>query len=222
MRRRASPAPALVHFASTHRRGLLATAGVLGLMNLLRWQLARFTVEKPRYEVLRRAGPVEIRRYPPMVFAETEVEGRFDEALREGFRRLARYIFGSNDRAANAPARLIRTAHEKLAMTAPVTTQPQNGARTVAFVMPSRRSMTDLPRPHDPRVHLRQQDAQTIAALKFRGRYGEGRVREAAGELMAELAKHGLRAKGEPTFAGYDPPFTLPPLRRNEVWVELV
>jgi hypothetical protein len=41
------------------------------------------------------------------------------------------------------------------------------------------------------------------------------------GDLMKQVATLGLTPVGAPVFAFYDPPWTLPFFRRNEVMVEL-
>lgn len=48
----------------------------------------------------RRLDGVEIRHYGPRLAAETTVEASEERARNEGFRRLARYIFGANHRDA--------------------------------------------------------------------------------------------------------------------------
>ena len=53
-------------------------------------------IEEPAYEVLRSDGPFEIRRYAPMLVAETWVDGDMDEASNKGFRLIANFIFGNN------------------------------------------------------------------------------------------------------------------------------
>ncbi|MBL8950169.1 MAG: heme-binding protein [Myxococcaceae bacterium] len=205
---------ALVHFVTHPRRwsaagrvGLFAGAAA-AVLNVLRWQLQRFVTPKPDYQVLRRIGDLEVRRYPRLTLAQTDVELDFDGSLDEGFDRLASYIFGKN------------ATDQKMPMTAPVTTQHRRDGHTISFVMAPEHAAA-LPEPKDSRVRLYSQRARTIAALKFTGRYDGESVREATEALLRAVHEAGLERRGEPLFAGYDAPATLPPLRRNEVWVEL-
>ena len=197
--------------------GILVVSLGLGV---LRVQFQRFFTEQADYQVESSDAGFEVRTYAPSIRAETTVEGEdWDQALREGFHRLAAYIFGNSEpREAGAPAK-------KVAMTSPVVASVGSDAascpRTVAFVLPRAESRESLPTPRDPRVHLRVVPAQRIAALRFSGRYGGSRPAEMKKELLARLHAQGLRPIGEVVFAGYDPPSTLPWLRRNEVLVEV-
>lgn len=210
---------------SRRTRSVSVGAGVAAGLMIARWQLARVFTPQPVYEVERRIGQLEIRRYSPMVVAETTLSRRnWDGALEEGFRRLAGYIFGANtsrqkadrDRQSGEPAR------EKLPMSAPVTTLflPAE-EHTVAFVMPDQRDVASLPVPRDDRIHLRSLGARSLAALRFSGSHRRAPVRQRFRELMEAVERSGWRARGEPSVAAYDPPTTLPFLRRNEVWVEV-
>jgi hypothetical protein len=194
------------------RRKAIGTVaiGVGAALALAAWQLQRMWTQGPRYELERRLGRVEIRRYAPRVVAETEVQASgFEQALNEGFRRLAGYIFGGNERA------------QKIAMTSPVTSSPEAGGRTVVFGMPNDRGLGSLPRPKDSRIRLRDEPARRVAALRYHGRY-RGAIAEAkAAELLAALRAGGLQPIGRVSFAGYDPPWRLPLLRRVEAWVEI-
>jgi hypothetical protein len=194
---------------------------------LVRWQLARLFTEQPRYELEARLGALEIRRYPPRWVAETRVQNSWDAALPEGFRRLARYIFGGNQ-ASRQRAR----GSEKLAMTAPVNVRVGRGlvgtreeaaktSHVVSFNLPSGRSRESLPRPDDERVTIALKPEARMAVLRYRGRRDGDTVAAKFLELLVALRRAGLRHRGNPQFAGYDPPSTLPLLRRNEVWIEL-
>jgi hypothetical protein len=70
-------------------------------------------------------------------------------------------------------------------------------------------------------VRLRAIPERLVAALPFRGNYDGGLPRQKREELLTRLEAAGLGVQGEASFAGYDPPSTLPALRRNEVMVEL-
>lgn len=176
--------------------------------------LTRWGVEKPKYKVLRSDGPFQIRRYPPAVVAETEVAGERWTAANRAFSPLAGYIFGGNER------------NEKIAMTSPVVQRPGDAADgspswKVRFILPSRLKPGEPPVPKDPRVTIREEPATTYAVLRFRGRTGEERVSAKLEELRARMSEAGLSGIDEPTYAYYDPPWTPPFLRRNEILIEV-
>lgn len=205
------------------RRAAFAAGGVVALAaGAVRWQLQRWFTVQPAYEVERRIGPLEIRRYAPRVVARTRVEAEFERALDEGFHRLAGYIFGGNRGGESIAMTTPVTAKpERIAMTAPVTSAGDGDARVVSFTMPPGKSLATLPRPDDARVELAEIPARRIAVLRFRGPYDREVVEQMEREVRQQVADAGLASKGEPMFAGYDPPSTLPALRRVEVWLEL-
>jgi hypothetical protein len=180
-------------------------------------------VEEPRYDVVRRIGDVEIRAYDPTVLAVTDVEGPFDRAQSEAFRRLAGYIFGGNrQRQSIAMTAPVTTAPMKIAMTAPVSTTP-NADRThrVSFTMPTGMTLEALPEPLDGRVRLMAVPRRLVAVLGFSGFSGEERFKTERATLLTTLGRAGLATHGAPSLARYDPPWTLPFFRRNELLVEL-
>ena len=204
-----------------------ALAGGIGALVVAaaRWQLDRMFAHEPRYTVERRIGELEIRRYAPRVEARTVIaDSDFDRAREVGFRRLAAYIFGANrgreELEMTTPVRL--SGGETLAMTTPVTLRDRGGgAYVMSFVMPPGRTLADLPTPQDDRIELLEVPARRVAVLRFRGRYDERTVGPHRAKLADLVAREDLPATSTPTFAGFDPPWVLGPLRRNEVWVEL-
>lgn len=194
----------------SRRAGLFAAIASAAGFAALRWQMARWFVDQPAYVVEDPIGDLEVRRYAPRVEAQTRLTVLdFEIALDEGFRRLAAYIFGGNQSAT------------KLAMTSPVTNVPRARTHTVAFVMPPDRTLSSLPPPEDARVALVPVPARRIAALRYRGRYTGAHMMEQTRRLHELVAAADLEPRGQPIFAGYDPPWTLPWLRRAEIWVEL-
>ena len=179
--------------------------------------------EQPPYEAVGRAGPVEVRRYGPRLAAETTLDpGTRDQA----FGLLAGYIFGKNRAAAGGggPAKIAMTTpvemrSEKIAMTAPVE-QTKSGARvTMRFFLPRSLARETAPEPTDPRVRVVEVPGETLAVLRFSGSTDDARIAERKGALLGELRGSAWEPAGEPVFFGYDPPFTPPFLRRNEVAV---
>lgn len=193
------------------RAGAIAGGATALGLGLARWQLQRVVSEEPAYEVEQRIGHLEIRRYAPYVIAETTIQADgIDTALETGFHRLFEYIRGRNHDA------------EKLAMTSPVCSSHLNGGYAVSFVMPMCRTLRTLPRPDDSRVELIDMPARRVAVLAYRGRYNAEAVELHEHELADLVAEAKLTSTGKPTFAGFDPPTTLPFLRRNEIWIDLV
>jgi hypothetical protein len=186
----------------------------------------RVGAEEPSYSSERLTDEVEIRRYQPRVAAETTVEGDERRALQEGFRRLAGYIFGGNHRsskiAMTAPVSRASAKGQKIAMTAPVSraADPEHGW-VVRFFMPSKWTMATLPEPDDARVRLVEVPAETMAVLRFSGIAGQGAITARSARLAEVLLSKGIQAAGDPVAWFYDPPWTLPFRRRNEVAVPI-
>jgi hypothetical protein len=186
-------------------------------------------VEQPDFRIEKQDGDVEVRAYGPLIAAEAEVKGQRREAINEGFRLIAAYIFGANQPKAKiemtAP---VEQQKQKIAMTAPVT-QQGGGARdgeggeswTVRFIMPKAWTMETLPAPSDSRVRLEPIPPRRFLAIRFSGFAGDDAIRERTDELRRYAETNGLAIKGEPVLAFYDPPWTLPFMRRNEVMFEL-
>jgi len=204
-----------------------------GLLALITPWTAMAT-EEPKFEVIERADAFELRRYAPMIVAETWVTGSLGDGSSEGFRRIAGYIFGKNKSrtsdesekiAMTVPVTMQPGVSEKIDMTAPVTTE--TGGRTDAeggrwrmhFVMPSRYTMQTLPLPLDPSVTLREVPEQRVAARVFSGFVTEHRVREETALLLAWMKERSLEPIASPQLARYNPPWSVPFLRRNEILV---
>ncbi len=128
-----------------------------------------------------------------------------------------------------------KPASQKIAMTAPVALEPlpaatQVGAQPQAmqganrwrvhFVMPSAYTLATLPKPNNPAVALREVPAKTWAVLSYTGFNTEAGIQQRTDELVAWLAERHIKTIGSPQLARYDPPWTLPMFRRNEIMLE--
>jgi hypothetical protein len=201
---------------------LLAVLVVVALGAAL-WGPIVSNVEQPNYQVVERSGAIEIRDYAPMIVAEAEVSGERREAISTGFRIIADYIFGNNTAALKVPmtAPVTQEGSEKIAMTAPVTQQGDDDTWRVRFIMPSSYTIETLPKPNDPTVRLKEVGAKRFAVIRFSGTAGEDSLRRHTEELDEFISAKNLKAPAAPTYAFYNPPWTLPFLRRNEVMMEI-
>jgi len=182
------------------------------------------SVESPEYEVLKREGSFELRRYAPYLTASVRVmSGDWGHAMSSGFSPLADYIFGSNhasDRISmTAPVTTGRACCQKIPMTAPVTAQQSEEEYVVSFTMPSGYSADSLPRPDNPAVSIESVDSHLAAVAKFGGYFSEPKADRAESELQAWITEQGLTVVGEPIVAQYDPPWKPGFARRNEIMI---
>lgn len=188
---------------------------------------------EPAYEVELSAPPFEVRRYAALTIARTSVDGSYDGAISTGFGRLFDYISGANggtrEIAMTAP---VLTAEEtdgggtRISMTAPVLTEPAGeatgtpGARarwTIAFVLPDDLTADTAPVPTDPEVEIATIPGQRVAVVRFSGWFGDAAIAENRARLLDWMTSRDLAPSGPWRAAGYNPPWTLPWLRRNEV-----
>lgn len=186
----------------------------------------RWGTEEPSYTVVEdREGIVEIRRYGPRVAAETSVRADDDAARSIGFRRLAGYIFGGNHRATKIAmtAPVVQQIGERIAMTAPVAQiSGSDGESVIRFFMPSEFAFNELPEPDDAKVRIVEVPAETVAVLRFTGDRSAKEVARRMDSLLASLRGTTYQVIGTPVAWFYDPPFTLPFRRRNEIAVTVV
>ncbi len=168
---------------------------------------------------------MEIREYSESIVAKTKMKGSFNDSQNSAFRVLAGYIFGKNESkqkiAMTAPVTQSPSS-EKIAMTAPVTQVKEDGEWVMTFTMPSKYTLETLPRPQDPRVEFEVIPPHKVAAIRFTGFWTEEKNTEKARLLNAWLEKEKKwKTTSGPRFAGYDPPWTLPFLRRNEILIDV-
>jgi len=205
-------------------RSLVAPLSALALAGCSVFGI-RSGYEQPPYEVVDRLGDdVEVRRYGPRLAAETTVtEADPDAASNAAFRILAAYIFGANtsqsDIAMTAPVE-IDGGSEDIAMTAPVEIAGGSTARqTMRFFLPARYQLATTPTPTDPRVHLLMVPPETVAVRRFAGRGSAARMSSEQARLLQALESSRWQANAAPAALYYDPPWTIPWLRRNEATV---
>ena len=180
-------------------------------------------VESPDYKVVQSENNIEIREYGPMIIAEVEVDGKREDAIRNGFRLLADYIFGNNtvqqDITMTNPVQ--QQESQKIAMTAPVQQQSDGKSWLMSFVMPSKYSMDSLPEPNNDRVHLKEILDTKFVVINFSGTNSNENIAEHEEHLLNYIEANKLKISGSPKYAFYNPPWTLPFMRRNEVMIEI-
>jgi hypothetical protein len=182
-------------------------------------------VEQAKYTVTEADSNnlVEIRNYAPHIIAQTEVSGDRKEAISKGFRGIADYIFGNNTTSKKVAmtAPVMQKTSEEIVMTAPVMQQSNGNLWKVEFVMPNNYTMDTLPKPNNDTVKLIEVPQKRFIVIRFSGFAGEETLQTQTNTLNAYMASHNLEALSVPVYAFYNPPWTLPFLRRNEIMIEI-
>ena len=179
-------------------------------------------IEKPSYTVVEKKDGYEIRKYNSYITASYTGTG----SINNGFMNVAGYIFGGNISsqkiAMTSPVIESDIASEKIAMTSPVITRDADSMKTTSFVLPSEYTLETLPAPTNKDVVLEEVSESMWAVRIFSGRQlSKEKEEEYVNELMKKLERDLISYTSMYQFAYYDPPSTLPFLRRNEVWVAI-
>lgn len=167
------------------------------------------TTESQKYRLVRTESQYEIRFYPVATFAKIYRKGTdYKSVANSGFRKLAGYIFGGNDRG------------QSIAMTSPVRMEMGSQGSTMSFVMPEKYQESDLPKPKDAGVHIVKSSPQYVAAISFGGYADDETIREKRDALLKLLQEKGIKVVGEYTFLGYNAPYQFWS-RKNEVVIPI-
>ena len=163
---------------------------------------------EPKFRIIKKETNIETRRYETLTIAEIHLSGTQSDSLTQGFRILAGYIFGGNK------------SQQKIAMTAPVVhyQDPEDQAKWITrFFLPENFSIENSPTPKDTRVEIKTLEQQTCVAIKFKGFSSHKNFYKHEQELKSYCEKEQLTIDTNPLWAYYNPPWTLPFLKRNEV-----
>ncbi|MEM7679409.1 MAG: heme-binding protein [Pseudomonadota bacterium] len=163
-------------------------------------------VEIAPYTVLEKEDAFELRHYESMVLVSTDMSGLDNQ--NSPFGKLFNYISGKNEAAQEIP------------MTAPVfMDQSDTASETMAFVLPTSLSLETAPQPQDPTVQLEEITDYTVATITFSGFLKQDNIQKHKAMLEDWIERKNLKITGQVKAAGYNPPFTIPALRRNEVLI---
>lgn len=166
-------------------------------------------IEMPAYRVVKKYGDIEIREYPAMIVAQTQLmQSSNQEKMSNGFRTIAGYIFGGNER------------NQKIAMTAPVVMKMGDTA-SMYFMMPKKYSSTQLPKPNSTKVEIVEEQARVLAVIRYSGFSSEKKIEKYKNKLAAMVSKNNLKVTGPYMYMGYNAPWDVIN-RRNEIAIEVV
>jgi hypothetical protein len=190
---------------------LAAAALLLTVLVIGGCAFTRAGYESPKYTVLEKEGSFEMRQYLKMHLATTAMRNS-DGVDNQSFMRLFRYIGGDNDQ------------EKKISMTTPVfrTGELVDGeASKMSFVVPQEIVRAGrIPQGKDG-IEIETMEGGNFAVYRFSGSWDTQRRLEGEKKLSEWMRAKKLRAAGSPMVGNYDPPFTPPMLRRNEILVRI-
>ena len=174
--------------------------------------------EEPVYKVVKTTPDYEVRAYESYLIASVVIEGKYKEITGHGFRLIADYIFGNNQR------------QTKIKMTTPVVHESlpkmkvadSIGSYTIYFVMPAQYSIDTISLPNNTMIKLTNMPARKVAVAKFSGSFSHTKALAIHQKLKQQLQSNGYHHTEKLIFARYNPPWTPPSMNRHEVWIELV
>ncbi|KNZ41597.1 SOUL family heme-binding protein [Acetobacterium bakii] len=162
--------------------------------------------ETPAYKVLEKDGAFEIRSYEDYFTAAVDEVSMTDT---NGFGQIFEYISGSNSKK------------EKIDMTVPVINELENGSVTTEFVMPHHFTRESLPDPDNSRIKIKTREDRLCAVISFSGSISSEKIDKHLEKLQKWLVDKDIKTIGGFRLARYNPPFTPPTFRRNEILVDI-
>ena len=189
---------------------ILLTIIMSGFLILLFSFIKGEDLYEPPFKLIERSNNIQIREYQNILIAITKKQSPYNAATSSGFRTLANYIFGANKEQVKMP------------MTAPVfTTIPGSESIGISFVMPSKYSKNDLPKPISNDIEFKNLELGLTAVIQFGMWATPERIVKMKIKLDKYLDANNLEPSSHYLVAQYNSPWTLPPFRRNEILVSI-
>ena len=182
------------------------------------------SVEHAPYQVFKSAKNenIELRQYDTLIVVTSEMDFEKNEA----FFKLFDYISGNNERnstvAMTAPVLMSKAREDsglKISMTAPVLMENKEKGGSMSFVLPSTFTLETTPLPKDPSLNIEELKNPKFATIRFTGLINSSNIEKHRALLELWIEREGYKIAGDYKVAGYNPPFTIPFLRRNEVLI---
>ena len=181
----------------------------------------RSGTEQLGYTVVDKEGSFEIREYDNFLVAETIMgESHSKDSSSNGFRKLFKYISGDNSIVSSEKIE-DEASSMKIAMTAPVFMEPDRSQWKMSFVLPNKYNLQNVPIPNNSEVTVKEVKSKRMVVYTFSGNFDFENIEKQKGKLQDWVTKKNLKTKNGFSYAGYDPPWTVPSLRKNEILIEV-
>lgn len=183
--------------------------------------------DEPEFKLILKEDKFEIREYAPKIIAQVEIFGDFDDASSKGFKILADFIFGNNT-SNDGNSKIEMTApvemeplSQKINITKPVLAEGRDNNWIVSFIMPNEFTLETLPKPNNKSIKISSIPKEKYAVIVFSGLVRESSYLDKEKLLNEFIKEKKLKSSGEIKIARYNPPWTLPFFRRNELMIKV-
>ena len=171
--------------------------------------IANEKYKEPSFSLIDKENNIELRQYDEYVIARTSIPVNQSEEDNNMFRVLASYIFGRNEKNQSIP------------MTAPVTTYENNDTYDMIFYMLDVNNIQELPNPSGQNISLENFNLGKCAVISFSWFASKNKINKYTEKLKKYINDNGYTVDSPFMVNRYDPPWTLPFLRRNEILVKI-
>jgi hypothetical protein len=156
--------------------------------------------EEVKFDIVHENEVYEIRKYSGRLVAQA-----INDKNGGTFRKLFNYISGDNN------------SSKKIEMTTPVTQMKKNNVSFMQFYLPSEFNKKTTPIPTNSDVQITLMEEGYFAVIRYSGRSSDKNFIKYSKILRAKLLEDKILINGFAIKATYNPPWTLPLFRRNEV-----
>ncbi len=106
-------------------------------------------------------------------------------------------------------------------MTTPVIQKESKEDNTMSFVIPEKFGQ-DIPEPNNPNIKIKKFHEGLYGVIRYSGFSNRTKESNMNKKLEEWIEKNGYKKESDSMLAFYNPPFTLPMFRRNEIWIRVI
>ena len=181
------------------------------------WANISIALEETSYRVIATNQIYEIREYDDRLAVQTSQKNGQNGA----FRKLFKYISGSNISSSKIEMTTPVTQSVKIDMTTPVTQKFQDGEMIMQFFLPSKFQLKTAPQPLGKDLSIVVVKGGKYAVKKYSGRSTYNNFEKHSKLLLEALFSDKIKTVDNPIKATFNGPLTPFFLRRNEAMVRI-
>ncbi len=184
---------------------------IISILVIVGWILAPKFLESHNYKIIIKESNLELRKYDKTQIIEVYEKGIRQNSLRNGFRKLVKYISSENDNK------------QKISMTIPVLQKKNKNDENwvVQFVLPNKFNNSNTPNPNNNEIKIKTLDINYVVSIRFSGIVDEDLLLKNTSLLKKWIEKKDFKVISEPIYAFYNDPLTPGIFRRNEILFQI-